>query len=227
MAFQMTDSNSVPVAQAVLERILSEYLRTSAGGLSRLMERELHLPVTESAENIFRFNGFHYIDVAIDEFLEGIPVYFSATIGESPRGGSEVFLMCQTNLDEPDYAYWEFRDYLKGLSEGGCIGTFRMHEGSPGGSPGDDKPVSSLRYEYRFPVPDDGDISSAVIGSVVTRFLDDVFHAATKYFGMFFYHRPSHPHQDKIDDTSGSGRSKNNGTSRVIPFPLNRRNRSR
>jgi hypothetical protein len=223
MAYQMAEGTTVSAAQAVLECVLSEYLRTFAGGMSRIMERELRLPVTESARNTFRFNGFHYIDVAIDEFLEGIPVYFSATVGESPRGGIDAFLMCQTNLDEPDYAYWEFRDYLKGLSESGYIGTFRMYEGSPG----DDKPVSCIRYEYRFPVPDDGDISSAVIGSVMTRFLDDVFHAATKYFGMFFYHRPSHPHQDKIDDTSGSERSKNNGTSRVIPFPLNRRNISR
>ncbi len=222
MSYQKAEVNTIPSAQAVLELILSEYLHTSAGGISRLMERELLLPISESALHLFRFNAFHYIDVTIDEFLEGIPVYFSATVGASSRGGCEAFLICQTNLDEPDYAFWEFRDYLKSLSEGGCIGTFRMHEGSPG----DDKPVTSLRYEYRFPVPEDGAVSRNVIESILSRFLNDVFYAATGYFGMFFYYRPSQPYQDKTGDSSNMVRSEISTTARVIPFPLNRRNRS-
>ncbi len=191
--------------------------------MSKLMERELRVPVTETLRHTYHFSGFHYIDVSIDDYLEGIPVSLSVTVAESCRGGYEASLVCQTNLNEPDYAYWEFRDYLKRLADDGYIGRFMMHECGLN----DDDCGDCLRYEYRFPVPDDGNISPSLIECVISRFLNDVSHAATAYFELFFYPLPAHPHVEKNYDAPNAQRLGCGGTSKVIPFPLNRRNKTR
>lgn len=222
MASQMIDGDPCFTAQAVIDMIQQEYIRTRAGGISQLVERELREPVTETERHTYRFIGFHYIEVNIDDYLEGIPVGFSVTVAASCQGGYEALLICQTNLDEPDYAYWEFRDFLKQLAEGVYIGSFRMHESRLI----DDDGRSCLRYEYKFPVPEDGNVSRSVIECVVTRFLNDVSHAAIAYFELFFYHHPAHHHVDK-HGAAGAQRPECGSSSRVIPFPLNRRNKTR
>lgn len=220
MASQMMNSRTVTSAQSITEKILREYNKTGAGSISHLMDRELRAPVTETAHNAFGFSAFHFIDISIDDYLEGIPVSFSVTVAASSYGGYEATLVCQTNLDEPEYAHWEFREFLKKLAESGYVGSFRLHENKVG----DDDSRDCLLYEYKLPVPDDGDVSESMVECVVTRFLNDLSHAATAYFEFFFY--PFTPHTD--GDKSGTlpdGQSPKCGSaSKVILFPLNRRN---
>jgi hypothetical protein len=218
----MMDGDTGSSAHAVIELIQREYTRTRAGGMSQLVERELRVPVTETERHTYRFSGFHYIDVSIDDYLEGIPVSFSVTVAESCHGGYEALLVCQTNLDEPEYAYWEFRDYLKQLAGGDSIGSFRMHESGLSEADCSD----CLRYEYKFPIPEDGNVSQGVIECVVSRFLNDVSHAATAYFELFFYPILSHSHTDRLGAAPGVQRTGCVSSAKVIPFPLNRRNKS-
>lgn len=187
------------------------------------MERELRMPPTESAHHSYHFSGFHYIDITVDDYLEGIPVSFSVTVSESLHGGYEASLVCQTNLGEPDYAYWEFRDFLKQLAEGGYIGSFRMHECRLD----DDLCGVGLQYVYKLPIPDDGNISLSMIECVVSRFLNDVSQVASSYFQLFFYYLPSHHAVGKPAVTAQAPRPEGNRPSKIIPFPVNRRIKSR
>jgi hypothetical protein len=219
----MTDGGSGSLAQTIIEQILHEYQITNSGGMSRFMDRELRMPVTELARHSYRFAGFHYIDITVDDYLEGIPVSFAVTVSESLHGGYEASLVCQTNLDEPDYAYWEFRDFFKQLAEGGYIGSFGMHECRLD----DDLCGVGLRYDYTLPVPDDGNISLNMIECVVSRFLNDVSRAASVYFQLFFYYLPPYHNLDKPAVTAQAPRPECNRPSRVIPFPVNRRIKAR
>jgi hypothetical protein len=218
----MTDDVTNSAARAVIEKILYEYMNTLSGGMSRLMERELVVPVTLTDKNTYVFSGFHYIDVSIDDFLEGIPVSFTASVSASRHGGYELSLVCQTNLDEPDYAYWEFRDFFKRLMDGGYLGSFTMHEFRLS----DEDCGDALHYEYKFPVPDDGDVSAGMIACVVSRFLIDVSHAAGTYFQLFFYHLPSHHTPGCRAVPAQAQCPEGDRPSKVIPFPINRRNKA-
>jgi hypothetical protein len=223
----MTDGGTGSLAQTIIEQILHEYQITNSGGMSRFMDRELRVPVTESAPHSYRFSGLYYIDIAVDDYLEGIPISFTATVSESRseslHGGYEALLACQTNLDEPDYAYWEFRDFFKRLAEGGYIGSFRMQECGQ-----DDELCGvGLRYDYTLPVPDDGNIPLSMIECVVSRFLDDVSRAAVAYFQRFFYYLPLHHTVDKPAVTAQTPCPECNRTCKVIPFPVNRRIKAR
>ncbi|MFZ2948268.1 MAG: hypothetical protein WA003_02170 [Desulfuromonadaceae bacterium] len=185
------------------------------------MDRELRVPVTETAHNTVGFSGFHFIDISFDYYLEGIPVSFSVAVSASRHGGYEASLICQTNLDEPEYAHWEFRDFLNKLAEGGYIGFFRLYEHKLS----DDDSRNCLLYEYKLPVPADGNISESMIECVVSRFLNDVAHAATFYFESFFYPFTSHTDGDDSDTSSDAQRSKCGSASKVILFPLKRGNK--
>jgi len=219
MASRMTDGGTVSLAHTIIEQILHEYQTTTSGGMSRFMERELRMPVTKSAPNSYRFSGFHYIDIPVDDYLEGIPVNFTVTVSESLQGGYDASLTCQTNLDEPDYAYWEFRDFFKQLTEGGYIGSFRMHKYRLN----DDPCGVGLRYDYLLPIPDDGIISPDMIACVVSRFLNDVSRAAGAYFQLFFSFLPPHHPLGKPAVTAQAPRPEGNSPSKIIPFPVNRR----
>ena len=221
MAFPMVRNCMKSSGQSIIKKILREYEKTGAGSISHLMERELRVPVTESACNTFCFTGSHFIDVSIDEYLEGIPVNFSVTVAASPHGGYEATLSCQTNLDEPEYAHWEFRDFLNKLSEGGYIGFFRLHENRLSNS----DIRNCMLYEYTFPVPADGDISESTIECVVSRFLNDVSRAATFYFESFFYPFTSHSDGTMHGNSTGMQGMKCSSASKVILFPLNRRSK--
>lgn len=221
MASQMMKSRTVTSAQSIAEKILREYNKTDAGSISHLMDRELRVPITETAHNTFGFSAFHFIDISIDDYLEGIPVSFSVAVAVSGLGGYEATLVCRTNLDEPEYAHWEFREFLKRLAESGYIGSFRMH----GNSAGDDAGRDCLWYEYKLPVPDDGDVTESMVECVVARFLNDLSHAATAYFECFFYPFTSHTDGDRSGATPDGQSPRCGSVSKVILFPLNRRNK--
>lgn len=217
MASRTSDGGTESAARAVTEKIFHAYAATRAGGISWHHEREICHPVTEAA-NSCDFSAIHLLDV--DEFLERIPVCFSARVSEAAHGGYQATLVCQTNLDEPEYAYWEFREFLKQLGGVTYLGRFSL------GSCASRKDGSheGLRYEYRFPIPADGDVSLSVIETVVTRFLIDTFHAATGYFDNFCHVWSGtvigrRPFDNGTEDREGGN------VHRIIPFPTNRRNR--
>ncbi|BCS53617.1 hypothetical protein GSVR_19250 [Geobacter sp. SVR] len=76
---------------------------------------------------------------------------------------------------------------------------------------------------YRFPVPEDGKVPDSVIECLTARFLDDLHHAASLYFEYFFHHLPAGIRHLSHDSAPG----RDGAAARVIPFPINRRNRLR
>jgi hypothetical protein len=221
MSALTSDGGGGCTARRVLETILQIYATTDAGGMSRHICREACHQVTESPDDGYRFAGMHYVDILIDDLIEGMPVLFSADIAPSDRGGYLLTLTCRTNLEEPEWAFWEFRDFLKGLSNGCFLGVFLLESCTVPG----DEPREGLAYRFRFPVPEDADLPVDVLRFLVERFLDDLFLAASKYFDNFFQAaRIEGGHR------AGAGGVPEHGArpeSRVIPFPHNRRNRER
>lgn len=204
-------------AVSALEQILRAYGAVGAA-LSPDGGPDLVQPVTEVARGSFRFAAVHFMEVRVDEYLEVVPVRCAATVSPARGRGLRAALHCHTNLEEPEYSYWEFRDFLKELSANGYLGVFSLGQ-SPWHSHGCSREV--LCYHYRFPAGQEGELPVSIAEWVLGGVLDDIFHAATSYFQHFWYyleHDGSWSRRPGYDQGGGVA-------SRVIPFPAHRRNK--
>lgn len=206
------------VAVAVLEQILRGWAAAGAA-LSPDGGPDLVQPVTEVARGSYRFAALHFFDVRVDEFVEVVPVRFCATVVPARGEGFRVLIDCHTNLEEPEYAYWEFRDFLKGLQANGYLGCFSL-----GDSPWHthERSHQVLCYQYRFPVPRNG-APACLAESLLRGVIDDILHAAISFFQHFWYYLELDGTCSRHggDDPKGPG----GPPSRIIPFPAHRRNR--
>ncbi|QXE91381.1 hypothetical protein [Geomonas subterranea] len=204
-------------AVAILEQILRSYAAVGAA-LSPDGGPDLVQPVTEVARGSYRFAAVHFMEVRVDEYVEVVPVRCTATVSPARGSGFRVELVCHTNLEEPDYSYWEFRDFLKELSANGYLGAFSLGS-SPWYSHGCSRQV--LCYQYRFPAGQGEELPVSLAYCVLGGMVDDIFHAATSYFQHFWYYlehdgswsrRPGYDQRPAVP-------------TRVIQFPGYRRNK--